>query len=317
MTSSESIRILADYHPGIVPGMEEMKGREIKSGVMKPNMYQKLELGLALSGGGARGLAHIGVLKTLDASGFRPDYLAGTSMGGVIAAGFAAGLSPAELEQIALEYVPTRNLLRLADPTLPRNGLFQGGRLLKFFEQYLNDSTFDDMRIPLTLVAVDLNSGQEVHLREGSVIEALRATVSVPGLLAPVERDGQRLVDGGLLNNLPVDVVREMGADVVLAVDVCPPTETFSFGQAFENKRFLSGSIGGLIAVLGDSINILIRQQRKTKLIQSTPDILLSPNISPDVNAITGYHKAGSLISLGEESTCSIIPDLREALQTP
>ena len=278
-------------------------------------MVHKPKLGLALSGGGARGLAHIGVLKSLEEAGIQPDYLAGTSMGGVIAAGYASGLSPDELEQIANEHSTARKLLRMADPAIPLNGLFQGGRLIKFFERYLNDSTFDDMRIPLTLVAVDLNSGQEVHLREGSVIEALRATVSVPGLLAPVERDGQRLVDGGLLNNLPVDVVREMGADVVLAVDVCPPTETFSYGQAFENKRFLSGSLGGLIAVLGDSINLLIRQHRKTKLIQSPPDILLSPTISPDVNAITGYHKTGPLIALGEETTRPILSDMREALQ--
>ena len=277
-------------------------------------MVHKPKLGLALSGGGARGLAHIGVLKSLEEAGIQPDYLAGTSMGGVIAAGYASGLSPEELEQIADEHSAARKLLRMADPAIKHNGLFQGGRLLKFFEQYLNGSTFDDMRIPLTLVAVDLNSGQEVHLREGSVIEALRATVSVPGLLAPVERDGQRLVDGGLLNNLPVDVVQEMGADVVLAVDVSPPTETFSYGQAFKNKRFLSGSIGGLVAVLGDSINVLIRQQRRTKLIQSPPNFLLSPTISPDVNAITGYHKTGPLISLGEEMTRPIISDLREAL---
>jgi NTE family protein len=237
-------------------------------------------------------------------------------MGGVIAAAYASGMSPGEMEHIANEQSAARKLLRMADPAITINGLFQGGRLLDFFEQYLNGSTFDDMRIPLTLVAADLNSGQEVHLREGSVTEALRATVSIPGLLAPVERDGQRLVDGGLLNNLPVDVVREMGADVVLAVDVSPPTETFSYNQAFENKRFLSGSLGGLIAVLGDSINILIRQQRKTKLIKSPPDFLLSPTISPGVNAITGYHKAGPLISLGEETTRSILSDLREALQT-
>jgi len=283
--------------------------------MMKINMNRESKLGLALSGGGARGLTHIGVLKALETSGLQPDYLAGTSMGGVIAAAYASGMSPGEMEHIANEHSAARKLLRMADPAITINGLFQGGRLLDFFEQYLNGSTFDDMRIPLTLVAVDLNSGQEVHLREGSVTEALRATVSIPGLLAPVERDGQRLVDGGLLNNLPVDVVREMGADVVLAVDVSPPTETFSYKQAFENKRFLSGSLGGLIAVLGDSINILIRQQRKTKLIQSPPDILLSPTISPDVNAITDYHKAGPLISLGEEITRPILSDLREALQ--
>ena len=129
-------------------------------------MLHKSKLGLALSGGGARGLAHIGVLKSLEEVGIQPDYLAGTSMGGVIAAGYASGLGPGELEQIANEHSAARKLLRMADPAITINGLFQGGRLLKFFEQYLNGSTFDDMRIPLTLVAVDLNSGQEVPCEE-------------------------------------------------------------------------------------------------------------------------------------------------------
>ena len=169
------------------------------------------QLGIALGGGGARGLAHIGVLRALESANIRPDYLTGTSMGGVIAAAYASGLGSDEMEQIALEFASVRKLLKLADPTLPRRGLFHGDRLVTFFEQHMQGRTFADLRVPLTLVAVDLNSGQEVHLREGSVTEAVRATVSVPGLLAPVERDEQRLVDGGLLNNVPVDVVVEMG----------------------------------------------------------------------------------------------------------
>ena len=191
----------------------------------------EIKLGLALSGGGARGLAHIGVLRALENTNIRPDYLAGTSMGGVIAAGYAAGLSPDDLEQIAQEFATLRKLWGLADPTLPRRGLFQGERLLAFFERCIQGCTFADLNIPLTLVAVDLNSGQEVHLREGSVAEALRATVSIPGLLAPVERNGQRLVDGGLLNNLPVDVVQAMGADITLGVDVYSSIEEASFWQ--------------------------------------------------------------------------------------
>ena len=99
--------------------MEEHKEREIIAKMMKMNVNRKSELGLALSGGGARGLAHIGVLKVLESSGLQPDYLAGTSMGGVIAAAYASGMSPGEMEQIALEYAATRKLLQLADPIIP------------------------------------------------------------------------------------------------------------------------------------------------------------------------------------------------------
>jgi NTE family protein len=274
-----------------------------------------IKLGLALSGGGARGLAHIGVLRALEKANIHPDYLTGTSMGGVIAAGYASGLSPDDLEQIALEYGSIRKLWRLADPTLPRRGLFQGERLLAFFENHLQGCTFADLRIPLTLVAVDLNSGQEVNLREGSVAEAVRATVSVPGLLAPVERNGQRLVDGGLLNNLPVDVVQEMGADVTLGVNVVYTTNIgTSFWHELGQTRILSQTIGDLIMVLGDSLSLLIHHQNLNKLQNSPPDFLIYPDIPVDVTVVTGYHLAAELISLGEEATTPILPDLRASL---
>jgi len=284
---------------------------------MKLNLNHKPKLGLALSGGGARGLAHIGVLRALEEAGLQPDYLTGTSMGGVIAAGYAAGLSPADMEQIALEFGTVRKLWGLADPTLPRRGLFQGERLLAFFEQILRGRTFTDLRIPLTLVAVDLNSGKEIHLREGSVAEAVRATVSVPGLLAPVEHNGQRLVDGGLLNNMPVDVARQMGADVTLAVDVYSSNGGASFWQEVGQRRFISGTVGELIAVLGDSLDLVIRQNSESRWRQDPPDFWLRPVIPVDVTVVTGYHRATDLILLGDETTQPILSDLRVALQPP
>ena len=274
----------------------------------------EIKLGLALGGGGARGLAHIGVLRALENANIQPDYLTGTSMGGVIAAGYAAGLSPDDLEQIALKYASVRKLWGLADPTLPRRGLFQGERLLTFFDKQMKGCTFADLRVPLTLIAVDLNNGQEVHLREGSVAEAVRATVSVPGLLAPVENNGQRLVDGGLLNNVPVDVVRNMGSDVILAVDVYTHKKGESFWQEVGHKRFLSGTVGELIAVLGDSLDLLIRQQNVNKLQNKPPEFLICPDMPADVTIVTGYHRAAELISLGEEATGVILHDLQASL---
>ena len=276
--------------------------------------FYNQKFGIALGGGGARGLSHIGVLKALEKANIQPDYLTGTSMGGVIAAGYAAGLSPDDLEQIALEFTSVRKLWRLADPTLPRRGLFQGDRLLDFFDQHIKGCTFEDLRFPLTLVAVDLNSGQEIHLQEGSVSEAVRSTVSVPGLLAPVECNGQRLVDGGLLNNVPVDVVSEMGADVTLAVDVYVSNGDASFWQDLGKRRFLSGTVGGLIAVLGDSLDLLIHQQSANMLKINPPDFLIRPDIPTSVTIVTGYHLAADLISLGEEAAAAILPDLQASL---
>jgi NTE family protein len=280
-------------------------------------MYHKPEFGLALSGGGARGLVHIGVLKTLEASGIRPDYLAGTSMGGVIAAGVASGISPDDLAQIAKEFSAPRNLLRLADPTLPRSSLFQGERLRTFFDQHLNGCTFDDLLIPLVLIAVDLNSGQEIHLMDGLVADALRATTSIPGLLPPVERADQRLVDGGLLNNLPVDVVREMGADVVLGVDITSGGNGDSVWQNLARSRIVPAAMEEIMTNLGESIDLVMGQQVKHKLKECPPDFLIRPAIPANVTTLTGFNHADGLIALGEVTTRSILPDLQETLQTP
>ena len=281
---------------------------------MKLNLTHKPKLGLALSGGGARGLAHIGVLKALEEAHISVDYLAGTSMGGVIAAAYAAGMSLEQIESIAHEYGDIRTLWRLADPTIPRRGLFKGGQLETFFKQHLGERTFADLHIPLTLVAVDLNGKQEVHLKRGPVAVAVRATVSVPGLLAPVERNGQRLVDGGLLNNLPVDVVRDMGADVVLAVDVYTGMEGPSFWQILGEKRFIAGTLGGMISTLGDSVDLLIYQQSAYRLRLSPPDFLLQPPIPPDVTVVSGYDKVASLTASGQETAQTILDDLQVAL---
>jgi len=282
---------------------------------MNLNLTHKPKLGLALSGGGARGLSHIGVLRALENAGLQPDYLSGTSMGCAIAAAYASGLSPTDLEEIALELATARKLWGLVDLTLPRKGLFQGERLLAFFEEHLKGCTFDDLRVPLILVAVDLNSGKEVQLRTGSVAEAVRATISIPGLLAPVELNGQRLVDGALLNNVPVDVVRQMGADVTLAVDAYASKAETSFWQELGQRRFLSGTIGELIAVLGDSLDLLIHQQSTNRLDQNPPDFLLRPDIPTGVSVVTGFNRAAELITLGEESTQPILTDLQTALQ--
>jgi NTE family protein len=274
-----------------------------------------INFGLTLSGGGARGLAHIGVLRALEKANIQPDYLSGTSMGGVIAAAYASGLSPDEIEQIALKYASVRKLWGLADPTLPRRGLLQGERLLAFFEKHMHGCTFADLRVPLTLIAVDLNSRKEVHLREGSVAEAVRATVSIPGLLTPVERNGQRLVDGGLLNNLPVDVVQSMGADVTLGVDVYSNNGGPSFWQELGQTRVLSQTIGDLIMVLGDSLDLLIQQQSLNKLQNNSPDFLIYPDIPVDVTVVTGFHRAADLIPLGEKAVIAILPDLKASLK--
>ncbi len=278
----------------------------------RPSLFSKPTLGLALGGGGARGLAHIGVLKALEEHNLRPDYLAGTSMGGVIAAAYAAGIKPAEIEQIASDVSQIRNLLRLADFSLPQQGILRGERLFDFFEKYLQGRTFADIQIPLTLVSVDLNTGQEVHIQDGSVAQALRATVSVPGLLAPLEYDGMRLVDGGLLNNVPADVVKQMGADVVVAVDVNWRKD--SMWKSLARLQPISGTIGGLVATLGDSLDVLLQRQYEYKSHKVVPSFLVQPNIPARVTTLTGFNQVDKLVQCGEQAIYPIAPALNEML---
>jgi len=272
------------------------------------------KLGVALSGGGARGLAHIGVLKALNSAGIQIDFLAGASMGGVIAASFAAGLEPSKIEEIACYAGTASRLARLADPTLPIKGIFKGKKLHDFFDQQIHCKTFDDLQIPLTIVAVDLNSNSEIHINKGSIADAVRATISIPGIFIPVEKDGMRLVDGGLLNNLPIDVVRAMGADVVLAVDV----GWHGIGKEQwreSNQTLLSFTpLGDLILALYESMDIFLSQQVKQKIQSNKPEFLLQPQIPAEITSLTGYTHASELIAIGEEVTQSILADIQLSL---
>ncbi|MCD6577559.1 MAG: patatin-like phospholipase family protein [Anaerolineaceae bacterium] len=274
----------------------------------------KLKLGVVLSGGGARGLAHIGVLKALSSAGIQIDFLAGASMGGVIAATYAAGLAPSKIEEIACYVGTTSKLARLADPALPRKGLLKGKKIHDFFDHQLHSKTFDDLQIPLTLIAVDLNSSSEIHITKGSIADALRATISIPGVFIPVEKDGMRLVDGGLLNNLPIDVVRDMGADVVLAVDVGWHGSGKERWRESNQALISHTPLGELILTLLESMDVLLTQQVEHTIQSEKPDFLLQPQVPSVITSLTGYTHASELIAIGEEVTQPILADLRLSL---
>lgn len=272
-------------------------------------------VGLALSGGGARGLAHIGVLKVLEREGIPVDLLAGTSMGGVIAAVYAAGMDAETIETESLRVCNVRGLLSLVDPALPRSGFFQGQKIQEFLANHLGQSTFEDLRVPLVLIAVDLNSCQEVRLREGQVVDAVRATVSVPGVFQPVQQDGQLLVDGGLLNNLPADAVRDMGADVVIAVDVAATGHNIShLVRSPHGRRYLPNGLAETVEVLWRSAALMAAEINRRRLEESPPDVLIEPAIPPEVTLLTGFPHAAEAIASGERAAQEALPQIRKAL---
>ncbi len=174
-------------------------------------------IGVALSGGGAAAMAHVGVVEELMAAGITIDCVAGTSAGAMVGAAFAADcLEPFRETMCALT---RRAVLRLFDPTWPHAGLLEGRRALELVRPFIG-GRIELLPHPFAAVAADLQSGAEVVLRRGSVLEAIRASIAIPGLFTPQRWEGRWLIDGGLVNPLPVDVARQLGAQCVIAVSV-------------------------------------------------------------------------------------------------
>jgi len=183
-----------------------------------------VQVGLALGTGAALGHATIGVLKVLKREGIPVDIIAGTSMGSLIAGCFAAGYEPEEIEQLALRIDKSwvyENLFW--DLTVPRSGIFAGDTLLRFIRSYMGSREFSDMEIPFACVAADIETGAEVVLKQGRVAEAIRASCGLPLIFEPIQLSGRWLVDGGLVNPVPTRVIADMGADILLAVNLTVP----------------------------------------------------------------------------------------------
>ncbi len=179
---------------------------------------ERPKIGLALGSGSARGLAHLGVIRAIEAAGIKVDFIAGTSMGALIGAIHAAGKLN-ELEAVFRTF-DWRKTASFFDVVLPKSGLLDGTRISELVRAHIHADAIEMLPLPFAAVATDIVSGEEVVIRSGDVIEAVRASISVPGIFTPVRSNGHILVDGGLTNPVPVSAVRAMGADIVIAVDL-------------------------------------------------------------------------------------------------
>lgn len=175
-------------------------------------------IGLALGSGSARGLAHLGVIRAIEDAGIRVDFIAGTSMGALIGAIHAAGKLN-ELEAAFLEF-DWKKTISFFDVVLPKSGLLDGAKISELVRAHIHADGIETLPSPYAAVATDIVSGEEVVIRNGDVIEAVRASISVPGIFTPVRSNGRILVDGGLTNPVPVSTARAMGADFIIAVDL-------------------------------------------------------------------------------------------------
>jgi len=183
---------------------------------------KRKKIGLALGSGSARGLAHIGVIKVLEQEGIPIDVVAGTSIGALIGALYAAGLTPSQMEEIAtkIDWKTIGHLL--FSPVVPGSGLIDGKKIADFIGEMILMEDIEDLKIPYGAVATDLSTGDEVIITKGKVIDAVQASISIPGVFAPYVYNDKVLIDGGIVNPVPVNVVRKLGADIVIAVYLVP-----------------------------------------------------------------------------------------------
>ncbi len=298
-------------------------------------------IGLALGSGAARGWAHLGVLQALAQEGVVPQIICGCSIGAFVGAAAASG----DLEKLAqwAKKLKWQDVVSLLDVSL-RSGLIKGDKLIDFFERNFIDRDFSELETRFACVATELTTGREIWLQEGSVSAAVRASIAVPGLMTPVVHNGRLLVDGGLVNPVPVSLCRAMGADIVIAVDVGadmvarmprsrqaephPPEEVeagwtervlarFGFGN---NGRELAAppaaspreALPSLVSVISSSINIMQVRIARSRLAGEPADVLISPRVGH--LGLMDYHRAAEAVAEGEAAVVRMLPLLHYAL---
>jgi NTE family protein len=271
-------------------------GRELsgKPGTVEPAPLPTI--GVALGGGFARGMAHIGVLKVLEEEGIPIHIVAGTSVGALIGAAYCSGLSIEDLEKVARSV----RFTTFARWTVSRYGFASNDRMVTFLTRTLKVKTFEELRIPLGVTATDFNSGEGVVFHSGSIIDPVRASCAYPGMFLPVNIRGRWLVDGMLSHPVPTQPLREMGAERVLAVHL-------------RGQWSKGGAPRHLFDVIGQSF--AIAQDMMSHIWRGAADVVVEPDVAGF--AYDDFKRAGELIRSGEVAMRQALPVVRKWLETP
>ena len=271
-------------------------GRELSRKNAPPASPRAPQIGLALGGGFARGIAHIGVLKVLEQEGIPVRVMTGTSVGALIGACYCSGLSIPEMEDVAHSV----RFTTFARWTVSRFGFASNDRMVAFLNRTLKVKTFEELRIPLGVTATDFNTGEGVVFHSGSIIDPVRASCAYPGMFLPVEIRGQYLIDGMLSHPVPTRPLREMGADRVLAVHL---KGTWAEGGA---PRHLFDVIGQSFAIAQDAMSSQWRE---------AADLVIEPDVAGF--GYDDFKRADELIHVGEVAMRKALPEVRKWLATP
>ena len=263
----------------------------------------KRKIGLALSSGAARGLAHIGVLEVLEKEGIPIDMIAGASMGALIGALYAQGRGVNEIKNLAMGLGSKRFAL-WADLALSKTGLIKGRKINQVLRSIIGDIKFRDLRIPFVCVATDIMTGEEVVINQGSVLEGVRASGSIPVILAAVKWGNRYLVDGGLVNPVPVSVLKEMGADFIIAVNVIPTVRD----RVQQVEKIKEPNIFSVIMQ-----TIYIASYRAVRSSLDGADVIIQPQVTPIGHF--DFHRAQECILQGALATQGSILEIKRQLE--
>jgi len=296
-------------------------------------------IGLVLGGGAARGFAHIGVIRTLTAKGLKPDVICGTSIGAVV--GGALATDRLDVLEAWARSLSKRRVLGYLDVSLGGSGLITGARLAARLDEALGDIAIEDLPVRFAAIATEIGTGHEIWLTRGRLANALRASYTLPGIFAPTRVGGRWLVDGALVNPVPVSAARALGARLVVAVNLNAEllgrgTTIASHGsdesdllrEALGQRRGLRGLLGseremkrqvlgapgspGLLTVMSEAFNIMQDRITRARLAGDPPDVLIQPHLGPV--GLFDFHRADETIALGAQAAERAIGPLVEAV---
>jgi NTE family protein len=260
-------------------------------------------IGIALGAGAARGWAHIGVIRALEHAGIKPHIVCGTSIGAMIGALYADDrLDDLETWVNALTW---RAVMGFFDIGFG-GGLLKGARVIAFLHKHFADKKIEELARPFAAVATDLKTGEEVWLREGTVTHAVRASIAMPGLFTPWTGNGRYLVDGALVNPVPVSLCRAMGAKFVIAVDLSSPLVGPPVAEASAEKE--KERMPGMVEVVMSSIDIMSTRITRSRLAGEPADVMIMPRLGHF--GLLDYHHAADAIAEGREATEILTPQI-------
>lgn len=278
--------------------------------IEKAPALTRKRVGLALSSGAARGLAHIGVLEVMEREGIPIDMIAGTSAGALVGALYARIRDAGQTKKLIADLISKR-LIFLRDLGLPKTGLIQGKKFKGWLRSMIGDIEFDDLSIPFACVATDIVTGEEVVIKKGSVVEAVRASVSLPAIVTLVKWEGRYLVDGGLVNPVPVSVLREMGADFIIAVNVVPDIRDRTKISKANVEKKEDPKEPNIFSIIMRMVHITAYQAVKSSL--QGADIVIEPEV---VEVGFGdFHRVNECVLQGQLAAQSSIPEIKRRLE--